>query len=237
MAKPAGAYRPPGARGNATPSIFKREDEGGTAFRQDGYSTPPRSGQNGFVPGRNGSPAPPNGQGQAPRHNHNQPGGGVPRTRHVPGAPPPQSGNPNPTDAEQKKARKRSNPKKEKKAGDKEKQKEEVIGSGSSSANPSAIDPPMPPPPAVNGARAPRGSGKAPPALNLPSVPFLEPSSADLMSPLDPMTPGGEGLDPLAKKIRNLNKKVSSHRLGSDQPHRLLPIRISSRPLMSSKTK
>src|SRR5690606_7751484 len=28
-AKPAGAYRPPGARGLATPAIFKREDEGG----------------------------------------------------------------------------------------------------------------------------------------------------------------------------------------------------------------
>lgn len=30
--KPAGAYRPPGARGQATPSHFKREDEGGSAF-------------------------------------------------------------------------------------------------------------------------------------------------------------------------------------------------------------
>ena len=30
--KPAGAYRPPGARGTATPMAFKREDEGGAAF-------------------------------------------------------------------------------------------------------------------------------------------------------------------------------------------------------------
>lgn len=30
--KPAGAYRPPGARGAATPLSFKREDEGGAAF-------------------------------------------------------------------------------------------------------------------------------------------------------------------------------------------------------------
>lgn len=30
--KPAGAYRPPGARGAATPLAFKREDEGGAAF-------------------------------------------------------------------------------------------------------------------------------------------------------------------------------------------------------------
>ena len=30
--KPAGAYRPPGARGTSTPLAFKREDEGGAAF-------------------------------------------------------------------------------------------------------------------------------------------------------------------------------------------------------------
>lgn len=30
--KPAGAYRPPGARGTSTPLHFKREDEGGSAF-------------------------------------------------------------------------------------------------------------------------------------------------------------------------------------------------------------
>lgn len=30
--KPAGAYRPPGARGSATPLAFKREDQGGAAF-------------------------------------------------------------------------------------------------------------------------------------------------------------------------------------------------------------
>lgn len=33
--KPAGAYRPPGARGQATPLSFKREDEGGAAFVRD----------------------------------------------------------------------------------------------------------------------------------------------------------------------------------------------------------
>lgn len=35
-AKPAGAYRPPGARGQTTPLAFKREDEGGAAFIRDG---------------------------------------------------------------------------------------------------------------------------------------------------------------------------------------------------------
>ena len=33
--KPAGAYRPPGARGQITPLAFKREDEGGAAYVRD----------------------------------------------------------------------------------------------------------------------------------------------------------------------------------------------------------
>jgi translation initiation factor 2A len=33
--KPAGAYRPPGARGQVTPLAFKREDEGGAAYVRD----------------------------------------------------------------------------------------------------------------------------------------------------------------------------------------------------------
>jgi translation initiation factor 2A len=49
--KPAGAYRPPGARGSATPMAFKREDEGGVAFVRDmmsGGDVP-----NTFAPRRN----------------------------------------------------------------------------------------------------------------------------------------------------------------------------------------
>lgn len=34
--KPAGAYRPPGARGQMTPLAFKREDQGGAAYVRDG---------------------------------------------------------------------------------------------------------------------------------------------------------------------------------------------------------
>ena len=34
--KPTGAYRPPGARGQATPLAFKREDEGGAAYISNG---------------------------------------------------------------------------------------------------------------------------------------------------------------------------------------------------------
>jgi len=37
--KPAGAYRPPGARGTLTPMHFKREDEGGAAFTNTGISS------------------------------------------------------------------------------------------------------------------------------------------------------------------------------------------------------
>jgi translation initiation factor 2A len=60
--KPAGAYRPPGARGTATPLSFKREDEGGAAFVREMMS--------GKEPAANGF------------------GNRAPRPRHVPGADP-----------------------------------------------------------------------------------------------------------------------------------------------------
>ncbi|OJK00656.1 hypothetical protein ASPACDRAFT_116959 [Aspergillus aculeatus ATCC 16872] len=37
--KPAGAYRPPGARGQLTPLAFKREDQGGAAYIREGAPT------------------------------------------------------------------------------------------------------------------------------------------------------------------------------------------------------
>lgn len=45
--KPAGAYRPPGARGQMTPLAFKREDEGGAAYISNG-SLSLGNGVNGF---------------------------------------------------------------------------------------------------------------------------------------------------------------------------------------------
>ncbi|KAL8779194.1 MAG: hypothetical protein Q9194_001575 [Teloschistes cf. exilis] len=45
--KPAGAYRPPGARGQVTPLAFKREDEGGAAYVSNG-SLSLGLGTNGF---------------------------------------------------------------------------------------------------------------------------------------------------------------------------------------------
>ncbi|OCK76343.1 translation initiation factor eIF-2A [Lepidopterella palustris CBS 459.81] len=73
--KPAGAYRPPGARGTSTPLHFKREDEGGAAYANNGISSTSSGITNGFgkprrreVPGaETAEPLPP---GAAP-------GGGV----------------------------------------------------------------------------------------------------------------------------------------------------------------
>jgi translation initiation factor 2A len=46
--KPAGAYRPPGARGTSTPLHFKREDEGGAAYNNNGISSTSGHISNGF---------------------------------------------------------------------------------------------------------------------------------------------------------------------------------------------
>jgi translation initiation factor 2A len=46
--KPAGAYRPPGARGAATPLAFKREDQGGAAFIREAMSGKEEMPTNGF---------------------------------------------------------------------------------------------------------------------------------------------------------------------------------------------
>ncbi|OLN94289.1 Eukaryotic translation initiation factor 2A [Colletotrichum chlorophyti] len=54
--KPAGAYRPPGARGLATPLHFKREDEGGAAHVSINNNGPASIGPNGFGRARRGIP-------------------------------------------------------------------------------------------------------------------------------------------------------------------------------------
>ncbi|OAV98889.1 hypothetical protein PTTG_09934 [Puccinia triticina 1-1 BBBD Race 1] len=72
-AKPAGAYRPPHARGTTTPSHFKREDEGGAP-----YVAPTNGGTNGHsTRGRGGGPP-----GAAPRRGVP---GAAPKTNEVPG--------------------------------------------------------------------------------------------------------------------------------------------------------
>ncbi|EGO21883.1 hypothetical protein SERLADRAFT_451892 [Serpula lacrymans var. lacrymans S7.9] len=156
--KPAGAYRPPGARGLATPAIFKREDEGGAPrVPTNGTATPPR--------GYSRSPAPPgavNGNGY---------GGGK---RHVPGAP--KSPSPGP-DNQDKKLRKKKDKKKDREANG-----------------------------AANGAAA-GGEPTARPSIEIKVNGVQTPPAESSVPP----TPGGDGaLDPAAKKIRNLNKKLKA---------------------------
>jgi translation initiation factor 2A len=82
--KPAGAYRPPGARGQAASSVYKREDEGGSGPSTPIPTPPHRGSYHGRGNGRD-SPGPStNGRGGYPGRGR---GGGP---RHVPGAPPPQ---------------------------------------------------------------------------------------------------------------------------------------------------
>ncbi|KAJ3717541.1 eukaryotic translation initiation factor eIF2A-domain-containing protein [Lentinula raphanica] len=191
--KPAGAYRPPGARGNATPAIFKREDEGGTP---SGGNTPSR--------GYSRSPAPP-GSASSGR-------GG----RYVPGAPPPQkNGNETPSrpgsgslgrqgsqgqEGQQGQGgRKRNkggkNKDRENKGAGKEKEMEKQEekkgkrGTDKDDNNSPKIKIPM---------RMERN----------PTTPGLTPIDT---STLTPVTPGlDSALDPIAKKVRNLNKKIKA---------------------------
>lgn len=80
--KPAGAYRPPGARGTSTPLSFKREDEGGAAFIRDGGNAG-SFGPTGSLAAleRNGFPGRPGGRrvvpGAEPVSDSAAPGGGV----------------------------------------------------------------------------------------------------------------------------------------------------------------
>ncbi|KAF9481305.1 translation initiation factor eIF-2A [Pholiota conissans] len=199
-AKPAGAYRPPGARGGATPSIFKREDEGGPG---SGSATPPRY---------NRSPVP-----GAPGYGQQQGGYQNGQRRNVPGAPPPGSAPANGAGGDALKNRKRKG-KKEGAAG--QGQGED----GSDGAGRTSLE--VPPVEYEGAGRQPRreqrnGNGNAngnarksngaspsgpPPGLSpiVPSTP-----TAETEAPL--ATPGADGaLDAMAKKARNLNKKLKA---------------------------
>ncbi|KAL4065104.1 eukaryotic translation initiation factor eIF2A-domain-containing protein [Scleroderma citrinum] len=168
--KPAGAYRPPGARGLATPAIFKREDEGGAprvpTGTGNGSATPPR--------GYNRSPNPP---GSAPPNGTQQNGFGG--RRQVPGAAPktpPASVGADSGGLGQEKKRKKKDGKKKDKAAD-----------GSGAVTPNGGEASVRPSVDVSASRAVTPPGSVPP------------------------TPGGaEQLDPTAKKMRNLNKKLKA---------------------------
>lgn len=173
--KAAGAYRPPGARGLATPSIYKREDEGGAAHRpSNGSATPPRRFDRSPGPRgeQNGHGLHLNGQGQ---------GRGAERgpRRHIPGAP----SSPSPVRGEgDKKAKKRKG---------KDDKRKDVNGNGNGAASPPAADS-VPPTP-----------------RNFIDLSALQPTIV-IESESVPPTPALDSavLDPIAKKIRNLNKKV-----------------------------
>ncbi|KZV79314.1 translation initiation factor eIF-2A [Exidia glandulosa HHB12029] len=172
--KAAGAYRPPGARGTATPNIYKREDEGGSSFNlASGANTPPsRYGR--------GSPAPGAGSNGYTKPTGNGVGG-----RYVPGAPPP---------AERQDGGAQGGGKKKKQGGGEQQQQQQPR------------EPREPREPKEKKERKPRPAAAtdgAPP-LDIPA-PDPTPEAAGPLSPA-----AAAELDPVLKKIRNLNKKLKA---------------------------
>ena len=189
-AKPTGAYRPPGARGLATPAIFKREDEGGAPRMPTGSgtvsasATPPR--------GYNRSPNVP---GSMPTNGVSQNGHGQAGRRHVPGAaprtPPPTGDHGQGQGGQGGQGPDKKRKKKEKKKGEKGEKGEgsgTVTPIGGASARPSLDI-------QTNGLNGTMNGVKG--------GTVAEPATTSV-----PPTPGAEQLDPVAKKARNLNKKV-----------------------------
>ncbi|KDQ34142.1 hypothetical protein PLEOSDRAFT_1095628 [Pleurotus ostreatus PC15] len=188
--KPAGAYRPPGARGSATPSIYKREDEGGapsgTSTPSRGYNRSPVPGApvNGYVNGQNGDRQQRNGR------------------RHVPGAP--HSPSPGP-DGDKAKNRKKKAAKKEggeeqgQGQGGERARREGGQGQGEGQGAKGGQK--------GNGNRTPKVNGKVPAAVAVAPPPPTLSVETDIL----PTTPGlDSALDPTAKKIRNLTKKLKA---------------------------
>lgn len=199
--KPAGAYRPPGARGSSTPTIFKREDEGGDPYSPSRNGSQTNLAQRG-PPSRTSSPLPPKTNGTNGATSQRGPGL---RGRVVPGAPPP-------SEPEEKKQPKRERKKKDdgvdggqgaSAAGTSGESRRKKGGAGA--AAPEGVT-------RKAAIAAGQGERSVPMALDLNGAKALpidpEPATG---TPGIPQTPGnGEGLDPAQKKIRNLNKKVST---------------------------
>jgi translation initiation factor 2A len=179
--KPAGAYRPPGARGLATPAIFKREDEGGAPrVPTNGTSTPPRVYNRSPVP----PGAAPNGNGNGVNGYHHQHNGSNGGRRQVPGAaqnPAPSAASAGVGDGDRKNARKRK--------GKKDSVSEKAVGLG----DPGKED-------GQENGGMPESVQQMEQKVNGSDPPIPE----DVLSPLSP----DGSLDPTAKKVRNLNKKV-----------------------------
>ena len=156
-ARPLGAYRPPGARGQSASLAYSREEDGASP------SGTPRGGNSGA--------ATPTRQARTPASPANGHGG----RRYVPGAAATSSPPPNTDNA---KPRKRKGPKEKGAArGD--------VGAGT-------------------------GAGTAEPAAAALVVETGDLAAAATVNNEEsvPPTPGVEPLDPVQKKVRNLNKKV-----------------------------
>ncbi|KAJ3769553.1 eukaryotic translation initiation factor eIF2A-domain-containing protein [Lentinula raphanica] len=225
--KPAGAYRPPGARGNATPAIFKREDEGGTP---SGGNTPSR--------GYSRSPAPPGSASSvnAPQLGYGQGRGG----RYVPGAPPPQkNGNETPSrpgsgslgrqgsqGGQGQEGQQGQGGRKRNKGGKNKDRENKGVGEGEGNGNGEAGGKEGKERNGQGRQQQPKNqnthaNGKKPGSIDLNGVnngkmasvngkttPGLTPIDT---STLTPVTPGlDSALDPIAKKVRNLNKKIKA---------------------------
>lgn len=263
-AKPAGAYRPPGALGRAAPSIFKREDEGGSPG--SGANTPPRgvpgsmsyfeSGTNGH--GRGG----PNGYGRGRgRGFEDAPRGRGQGGRHVPGAPsitpattppPPGAGTGAPGDSDKAPRRKKGKGKKD--DGD----APNTNGTASGRQTPLPADGRATPQtrerherherhersgahdrqhsgptrggPNANSGERERGKMKVQMPVKVEPALLAAPTEA-----VSPTSPSDGSLDPVQKKIRNLNKKVCFY---TGYYHVILPfadlmILIQTRPAQS----
>ncbi|KAH8824279.1 eukaryotic translation initiation factor eIF2A-domain-containing protein [Flagelloscypha sp. PMI_526] len=178
-AKPAGAYRPPGARGTATPAIFRREDEGG-------YARLPENG------GASGTSTP-RGRRSPVGHGHGYGARLVPGAgdngggkRRVPGAAP--SPNPGAPGAQGKGA----------KGG---KGKKEKGGVKSPPMSPNATNGNV----NGNGNRNGGGDKGSPGAIVAPAP--VKPVAAET---LNGSADAAAELDSVAKKARNLNKKLKA---------------------------
>lgn len=161
-ARPLGAYRPPGARGQLASLAYSREEESGSS------SGTPRGGNSGTA-----TPTRPARPPTSQQNGHGR--------RHVPGAAAAASPPPNADGGKQQ--RKRKGPK-------------EKGGEGAAARR-------------DGGAGAASGSAPVPAA-----APALAVETGDLAANNNeesvPPTPGVEALDPVQKKVRNLNKKLKA---------------------------
>lgn len=193
-AKPAGAYRPPGARGLATPAIFKREDEGGTPVR----------GGTGNGNGTNGTPTRGYGRGAGTPQGANGVNGG---RRHVPGAPPrtpSTGGNGAPSGGAGPGAGSNTAGGAAETAGEKKRKKKDAK-KGKAAASGGGGD-------VSSGAATPTGGGDTTISARL-SIDVANGLNGAAPCPTaQPTTPkeNADSMDMASKKIRNLNKKLKA---------------------------